>query len=168
MRKLIILISLISLHSCAKTNKSQCMKEEITCDTLQDVSALTSPNTLDSLFDVAGRDYYAEHLNGQDVRDLVVSTKGFTTITFGGKTHHCYNVLVTYSIYQNNEWYQTHYKNWYWDLQEMKCYWYSDYSQKRKPGEPYRGMMTSVSYIDFSKESFAQKGFQILKRLQNE
>lgn len=119
----------------------------------------------DSLFDIAARNYYAKHLKGQDVRDLNVSTKGFITITFGGKSHRCYNVLVSYSIYQNKEWYQTHYKNWYWDLQETKCYWYSDYSQKRKPGEPYRGMMTSVSYIDFTKESFAQKGFQILKEI---
>lgn len=123
---------------------------------------------VDSLFDIAARNYYAKHLKGQDIRDLSVSADGFKTITFGGKSHRCYNVLVSYSIYQNKEWFQTHYKNWYWDLQERKCYWYSDYSQKRKPGEPYRGMMTSVSYIDFTKESFAQKGFQILKRLQNE
>lgn len=123
---------------------------------------------VDSLFDIAARNYYAKHLKGQDIRDLSVSAKGFKTITFGRKSRRCYNVLVSYSIYQNKEWYQTHYKNWYWDLQEMKCYWYSDYNQKRKTGEPYHGMMTSVSYIDFTKESFAQKGFQILKILQNE
>lgn len=123
---------------------------------------------VDSLFDIAARNYYANRLKDQDVRDLSISSKGFKTITFGGKSHHCYNVLVSYSIYQNNEWYQTHYKNWYWDLQEMKCYWYSDYRQKREPGEPYRGMMTSVSYFDYTKDSFAQQGFQILKTLQNE
>lgn len=118
--------------------------------------------TRDSLFYAFAKAYYADRLRGEDCRNLKVSNQGYTTISFGNKSYRVYNVLVTYSIYKNKEWFQTHYKNWYWDLIERKCYWYSDYRQKREPGEPYRGMMTSVCYVDVTNDSFAQNGFKIL------
>lgn len=122
----------------------------------------------DSLFYEAARCYYAEHLKNYDVRDLQVSSKGFSSINRGDKKHRCYKVEVVYSIYESNQWVETHYKSWYWDLVEKKCYWYSDIRQKLKPGEPYRGMLTSVGYIDVTNDSFAQRGFKILKELQYE
>jgi hypothetical protein len=122
----------------------------------------------DSLFNVAAQCYYAEHLNNDDVRDLRVSSKGFVSISLSGKSHRCYKVEVVYSIYKDGELYQTHNKSWHWDLVEEKCYWYSDIAEKRKPGDPYRGMLTSVAYIDVTKESFAQRGFEILKKLRYE
>ena len=132
------------------------------CNVLGQQNSQRNDAIRDSLFQTFAKTYYAEHLRDVDLRDLKVSTNGYTTISVGNKSHRVYKVLVTYSIYKNDEWFQTHYKKWYWDLKERKCYWYSDYSQKRKPGEPYQGLMTSACYIDVTNESFAQNGFKIL------
>lgn len=116
----------------------------------------------DSLLNVAARQYYKEKLHGEDVRGLKTSFNGNVAIEFGKRKHQVYNVTVTYSIFENNEWCATHYKNWYWDLKEKKCYWYSDIRVKQKACEPYRGMLTSAAYVDVTNSSFAQNGFKIL------
>lgn len=121
-----------------------------------------SSSTTDSLFNDAARQYYVKKLHGEDVRELKASFNGNVTIEFGKRKHQVYNVTVIYSIYKNNEWCATHYKNWYWDLKERKCYWYSDIRVKQKAGEPYRGMLTSAVYLDATNSSFAQNGFKIL------
>lgn len=121
-----------------------------------------SSSTTDSLFNDAARQYYVKKLHGEDVRELKASFNGNVTIEFGKRKHQVYNVTVIYSIYKNNEWCATHYENWYWDLKERKCYWYSDIRVKQKAGEPYRGMLTSAVYLDATNSSFAQNGFKIL------
>lgn len=121
-----------------------------------------SSSTTDSLFNDAARQYYVKKLHGEDVRELKASFNGNVTIEFGKRKHQVYNVTVIYSIYKNNEWCATHYKNWYLDLKERKCYWYSDIRVKQKAGEPYRGMLTSAVYLDATNSSFAQNGFKIL------
>ena len=84
-----------------------------------------SSSTTDSLFNDAARQYYVKKLHGEDVRELKASFNGNVTIEFGKRKHQVYNVTVIYSIYKNNEWCATHYKNWYWDLKERKCYFLS-------------------------------------------
>jgi hypothetical protein len=127
-----------------------------------------SERVVDSLFYAAARCYYAEDLKNYDVRDLRASAKGFRSVSFGGKSHYCYRVEVVYSIYKDCKWNSTHYIGWYWDLGEKKCYWYSTESVAHKPGEPDLGMLTSAAYIDATTESFAQRGFEILKKLSHE
>lgn len=121
-----------------------------------------SSSTTDSLFNDAARQYYVKKLHGEDVRGLKASFNGNVTIEFGKRKHQVYNVTVIYSKFENNEWCATHYKNWYWDLKERKCYWHSDIRVKQKAGEPYRGMLTSAVYLDATNSSFAQNGFKIL------
>lgn len=121
-----------------------------------------SSSTTDSLFNVAARQYYVKKLHGEDVRDLKVSFNGNVTIEFGERKHQVYNVSVIYSIYKNNTWCETHYKDWYWDLKERKSYWHSNIRVKQKAGEPYLGILTSACYLDVTNSSFAQDGFKIL------
>lgn len=103
------------------------------------------------------RKYYKMKLSDSDFRNFDVTINGYVNKIIG-KSRNCYNITVKYDIYKYGEWKETHYKNWYWDMNDKKCFWYSDISIKGKVG-----MMTSVIYVDVTEDAFSMSVMKILE-----
>lgn len=103
------------------------------------------------------RKYYKMKLGDSDFRNFDVTINGCVNKTIG-KPRNCYNITVKYDIYKYGEREETHYKNWYWDMNDKKCFWYSDISIKGKVG-----MMTSVIYVDVTEDAFSMSVMKILE-----
>lgn len=102
------------------------------------------------------RKYYKMKLGDSDFRNFDVTINGYVNKEIG-KSRNCYNITVKYDIYKYGEREETHYKNWYWDMNDKKCFWYSDISIKGK------GMMTSVIYVDVTEDAFSMSVMKILE-----
>lgn len=181
MRNIIILIySLFLLLSCVQENKAMSTRENSNEKLEVKRTLLTHGIHLEREKDVHEEDvyckdedgegeykkeikeearlYYNTKLSDSDFRNFSVVINGFRNLKIG-EQRRCYNITVKYDIYKNEEWIETHYKNWYWDMNEKKCFWYSDISVKGKVG-----MLTSVIYVDVTEDPFAKKVMQILEK----
>ena len=109
---------------------------------------LLNDSVFSSIVESEMKDYYNRKNKDkdEDIRNFTIFNNGFCELTVSDEKHLCYNTEVSFSEYKNNEWLQTIYHTWYFDFFNHKVFFESIIREKRKPGEPYRGILTSTLF----------------------